>query len=266
MTCSYFFESIFLICFLGCAQVPQTPQTISTQTIESATLETLTQKINQFSSSVQSIKGAGLFGFQSYATAPLKNCQGVLLFKKPDSLLLQTYTALVPHYFSILTHQGNFWFYFPRRKTVYTGRYQDLLKQDLYDIQFQPQDLLKVFLPEPITDKDVLKMETRPEEYWISIFSEAQVLKRQLVINRRGLVITKESYFFPQGLVELEILRNDYVQQGEMVFPKNISARRVGRDSRFYITFQQLELNPALADNVFEFKQPQDVEIEEIKS
>jgi len=265
--------SALLIFFLMCGMsllsmscAPQSPSQLITndKVVQTAELSKLIEKINASAQEFQNVRGRLLFGYQASPQTAIRNLDGSLIFQKPDSLLLKTFTEVTPHQFSLITKDDKFWFYFPSRSMIYTGKYAVLLDQDKFDIGFHPGDVLKSIYVAPIESEHVT-MDSEDEYYVITVENQKGVTQRRLHISKRGLLVTREYYFNESGITELEILRNEYMQQGSVHFAQNISARRLPEDYRFYLTFYKALLNSdTIQSKDFQFNAPKETTLETI--
>jgi hypothetical protein len=228
--------------------------------LQTASLEKILNRLRLDSLDFKTLKAnAQVFFFKNDASY-YQNCEAVITYERPGRFFIKGYKELVPNFFTLAAHEGQFWFEAPRYKTVYNGFLNRLSSSGGFELLLDPLLLEKSFLAAPLAADEFAEMETVEAPYYLlSVFKNEgglKILKRKLWINRENLSVERETYFSPQGIPELEFIRKNYSNDPFLSFPKVIEFQNLKEGKKVRLELKSLELNAEIPYGKFQYQPP----------
>ena len=260
---------MWVLCFSGCETAPPR-KTLPPLRIQTATLEELTAKINASSEAMKTLKTTLSIRVREKEMDGVRECQGLLAYEKPSNLYLKGYRPLIPTFFTLVSKNGEFWVHVPKENRVLTGRVSDLNESDNLQMGIRPDDLLRTLNihPIPASTTHVVEIQEASAQYILSVFrtdGTDKFLERQIWIERYFLNVEREIYYNAYGVVEVDISRKDYVNEGPVYFPQEMVIFRPDRGTSLFLRANKLLINPELKQDLFEFQMPGGATVETLK-
>jgi hypothetical protein len=237
--------------------------------VRTATADELVARINDTAASIGAIRAKAQLGLREKALSDEKTCSGLLLARKtPEKgLYLKGYRQLIPTFFTLVGDGENFWLHVPGDDVVYTGAVDFVWSEDdSVEFYLNAGDLVCALFLEPVAEN--LEMTVREEgTAYIATLTDGGILLRELWFERRGFTVTREIYYDEAGKARLEILRKQYAELDDRLYPTRLELHDTRSRSAVYIDFTSILLNPDhLPERAFQFEIPAGTEVRRVNN
>jgi len=189
--------------------------------------------------------------------------------RQTQNFYLKTFAPLVPHAFTLLANEHEFWLQVPKLAVIFTGPLESVA-QEQFQLKLTPQDIKQLLIPDAILEDPNQLAISQTDGHWlIKVYSEAGQTKyesRRLWLDPETLRLFKEERLSPNGETYLELEWNDFDSgSAANTFPRKLIMRRPLRGYEVIISIKDYAVNSKLPADLFELKRRADYSIEHVQ-
>jgi outer membrane lipoprotein-sorting protein len=208
-----------------------------------------------------------------------KEIRGYILARKPGMLRMIGQMPVVRNTaFDMVSNGQEFKLWIPPRNKFVVGNNAN----DSYNPQqrlenLRPQNIYNAILLHEIGPDEIAVMENGFEtvldekrhrveqpDYELAVIARGQngwYLARKIQVSRTDLLPHRQQIYDQQGNLIIDAQYQNYIDQGEIRFPKTIEVEMPREDYDITLKVLKLELNKALTDEQFALEQPSGAEV-----